>query len=65
MLLISGRLRISGDDGRFTRLKELGAVYSSAMYTRGGLLAVASPRVAVLVARPRRNLWSDFVARAA
>ncbi len=38
---------------------------SSAMYTRGGLLVVAGLRVAVLVARRWRNVWSVFVARAA
>jgi UDP-MurNAc hydroxylase len=63
-LLISGRFRLRGDESRFRRLKQLGAVYSGGMYSRGAVRTVASPRVLGQVRRRWRNLWSDFAARA-
>lgn len=63
-LLISGRLRIVGDESRFRRLKQLGALSSSGMSSRGAWRTLASPRGLDLVVRRCRNLWGDFVARA-
>lgn len=64
-LLISGRFRIRGDESRFRRLKQLGAVSSAGMSTRGALRSLASRRGIELLVRRGRNLWGDFVTRAA
>lgn len=64
-LLISGRFRIGGDESRFRRLKQLGAVSSAGMTSRGALRSLASARGVDLLVRRGRNLWGDFVTRAA
>lgn len=63
-LLISGRFRIEGDERHFRRLKQLGAVASGGMQSRGLVRSlVGDGRRRDLLRRRWRNLVDDFVRR--
>lgn len=64
-LLISGRFRLRGDERPFRRLKQLGALDSGGMHSRGIVGTLADRRVAEVVLPRWQDLGADLVARAA
>ncbi len=62
-LLISGRFRLQGTTRPFSRMKQLGALYSNQMRSRGLARDLASYRGADLVLRRGPRAWLDLAGR--
>ena len=62
-LLISGRFRLHGPTLPFTRMKQLGALYSNQLRTRGVVRDLASYRGVDLIARRGPRAWMDLAGR--
>ena len=62
-LLISGRFRVHGTMQPFARMKQLGALYSNQMRTRGLVRDLASYRGVDLLARRGPRAWLELAGR--